>query len=66
MIVDHGDDAVSVSGFLDEIRVDAGDEVRTGDVIGTVGETGSLSGPGLYFEVRQDQEPVDPVPLFAE
>lgn len=66
VILDHGDDAVSVSGFLEERRVDAGDGVRRGDVIGTVGETGSLSGPGLYFEIRRDQEPEDPIPLFSE
>lgn len=60
VILDHGGDDVTVSGYLDELRVEAGDEVRSGDVIGTVGETGSLSGPGLYFEIRHAGQPVDP------
>jgi septal ring factor EnvC (AmiA/AmiB activator) len=61
VILDHGEDSVTVSGFLDELGVDAGDEVRKGATIGTVGETGSLSGPGLYFEIRHQGRPVDPV-----
>ncbi len=60
VIVDHGKDTVTVSGYLEEILVNAGDEVATGKPIGTVGETGSLSGPGLYFEIRHKGEPVDP------
>jgi septal ring factor EnvC (AmiA/AmiB activator) len=37
-----------------------GDGVGEGDDLGTVGETGSLSGPRLYFEIRQGAEPLDP------
>jgi septal ring factor EnvC (AmiA/AmiB activator) len=63
-IVDHGGGSVSVSGFLDELKVAPGDAVSESQVIGTVGETGSFAGPGLYFELRQNGQPVDPEAWF--
>jgi septal ring factor EnvC (AmiA/AmiB activator) len=62
VIIDHGERSVTVSGYLDEIAVGAGDGVRRGQAIGAVGETGSLGGPGLYFEIRREGDPVDPEP----
>jgi septal ring factor EnvC (AmiA/AmiB activator) len=61
VILDHGSGSVTVSGYLDEVAVQAGASVRAGARIGSVGETGSLSGPGLYFEVRREGKPVDPL-----
>jgi septal ring factor EnvC (AmiA/AmiB activator) len=60
VIVDHGAGDLSVSGYLDEVHVAAGDSVALGQPIGSVGETGSASGPGLYFEIRHDGKAVDP------
>jgi septal ring factor EnvC (AmiA/AmiB activator) len=60
VILDHGAGHVTVSAYLEELRVEAGDVVRRGDVIGIVGETGPIAGPGLYFEVRVGGKPVDP------
>jgi len=60
VILDHGEDCVSVSGYLEELFVKKGDRVRKGDKIGTIGEAGSLSGPGLYFEIRRHGRPEDP------
>ncbi len=60
VILDHGARSVTVSGYLDELSVQAGDDVSRGDPVGTVGDTGSLSGPGLYFELRHEGKPVDP------
>jgi septal ring factor EnvC (AmiA/AmiB activator) len=60
VIVDQGDDYFTVMGHLDEIFVDVGDRVGLGDTLGTVGDTGSLSGPSLYFEIRRGVEPLDP------
>ena len=59
-IIDHGDRYFTVSGHLADLFVDVGDPVGEGDTIGSVGETGSLSGPSLYFEIREGSEPVDP------
>jgi septal ring factor EnvC (AmiA/AmiB activator) len=60
VILDHGDEYFTLSGHLADIRVEVGDEVESRGVIGTVGDTGSLSGPRLYFEVRHGREPQDP------
>jgi septal ring factor EnvC (AmiA/AmiB activator) len=60
VIVDQGDDYFTVLGHLADIFVEVGDTVETGDTLGSVGDTGSLSGPSLYFEIRQGSEPLDP------
>jgi septal ring factor EnvC (AmiA/AmiB activator) len=60
VILEHGEQDVTVSGYLEEVAVDSGVNVAFDDVIGRVGETGSFSGPGLYFELRHAGEPVDP------
>ncbi|MDJ0848077.1 MAG: peptidoglycan DD-metalloendopeptidase family protein [Myxococcota bacterium] len=59
-ILDHGGGYFTVSGHLDELGVAVGDAVARGEPIGTVGETGSLAGPRLYFEIRKGGEPLDP------
>ena len=60
VILDHGDRYFTVSGHLAELAVEVGDAVAAGEEIGTVGDTGSLSGARLYFEIRQGSEPLDP------
>ena len=62
VIIDHGDAYHTVSGHLDEIHVKVDDSVVAGQSIGSVGETGSLSGPSLYFELRHNGSPIDPAP----
>ncbi len=60
IIVDHGGEYYTLYAHVADIRVAEGDEVRPGQVIGTVGDTGSLQGPRLYFEVRHSGKPQDP------
>jgi septal ring factor EnvC (AmiA/AmiB activator) len=60
VILDHGDGYFSVSGHLDEIGVEVGDALAGGDAIGRAGETGSLTGPRLYFEIRHGAQALDP------
>jgi murein hydrolase activator len=60
VIVDHGASYFSVSGHLSEIAVSVGDAVRKGDTLGAAGDTGSLAGPRLYFEIRQGGKALDP------
>lgn len=60
VIVDHGGGYFTVSGHLDELRVEVGDPVRAGDPLGTAGDTGSLAGPRLYFEIRRGARALDP------
>src|SRR2546423_1085358 len=60
LIVDHGHGMFSLMAHLDQLRKALGDGVRAGEEVGTVGETGSLKGPYLYFELRDGQKPLDP------
>lgn len=60
VIIDHGDRWFTVSGHLDDVSVEVGDPVSDGEVIGSVGETGSLTGPKLYFEIRRGSQAQDP------
>lgn len=60
VIVDHGGGYFTVSGHLSWIGVQVGDAVGEGQQLGTVGDTGSLEGPALYFEVRRGGVSLDP------
>jgi septal ring factor EnvC (AmiA/AmiB activator) len=60
IILDHGGDYYTLYAHVAEILVKEGDDVRQGQRIGTVGDTGSLAGPRLYFEVRHGGKPQDP------
>ncbi len=60
IILDHGNDYYTLYAHAADIRVAEGEDVRQGQMLGTVGDTGSLQGPRLYFEVRQRGKPVDP------
>jgi septal ring factor EnvC (AmiA/AmiB activator) len=66
VILDHGDRYFTVSGHLEELAVGVGDTVAQRQQIGTVGETGSLSGPRLYFEIRRGGEALDPQQWLRE
>ena len=65
VIVDHGDGLYTLYGHLSQIDVNGGDRVARGKVIGLVGDTGSLKGSRLYFEVRRDGEAEDPLLWLA-
>ena len=60
IIVDHGNEYYTLYAHIADIEAKEGDDVRQGQRIGTVGDTGSLAGPRLYFEVRYQGRPQDP------
>lgn len=60
IILDHGDGYYTLYAHVAEITVKDGEAVRGGQRIGSVGDTGSLTGPRLYFEVRHQGKPQDP------
>jgi len=60
LIVDHGSGMFSLMAHLDQLHKALGEPVKAGEQVGTVGETGSLKGPYLYFELRDGQRPLDP------
>ncbi|MEJ2290172.1 MAG: LysM peptidoglycan-binding domain-containing protein [Deinococcales bacterium] len=51
-------------GHASVLLVKQGEQVREGQVIARVGDTGHSTGPHLHFEIRVDNEPVDPLPLL--
>jgi len=65
VILDHGDDYFTVSAHLDEIGVSLGDGVAAGGEVGRVGDSGSLDGTRLYFEVRRGGDALDPADWLA-
>jgi septal ring factor EnvC (AmiA/AmiB activator) len=60
IIVDHGQAALSLYGHLGETAVQRGDRVAAGTAIGTAGRS-PAGAPALYFELRIDGRPVDPL-----
>jgi murein hydrolase activator len=60
VILDHGSQTFSLYGDLLDIAVKKGDRVDHGRRVGTVGATSS-GASGLYFELRVDGQPVDPL-----
>src|SRR5439155_27111648 len=62
VIVDHGGGYHSLYAHLQGSQVEVGNEVEEGEEIGTVGDTGSLKGAYLYFEIRKQGQAVDPLP----
>lgn len=61
LIVDHGSSYYTLYAHADDVYKKEGDPVKTGEVIATVGDTGSLKGPMLHFEVRHHGKPMDPM-----
>ena len=61
VIIDHGDQTVTVSGYCSELLKRPGDCVSQGEAIALIGSAGSLKGPCLYFEIRRHGKPQDPM-----
>jgi septal ring factor EnvC (AmiA/AmiB activator) len=61
VIIDHGDHTFSIYGYASELLKKEGDRVSQGETIALVGSSGSLKGPCLYFEIRHQGKPQDPM-----
>jgi murein hydrolase activator len=61
LIIDHGDGYLSLYSNNESLYKQPGDPVRAGDVVATVGSTGGQNEPGLYFELRRQGIPFDPL-----
>ena len=61
IIIDHGDNFYTVYAHLDETFKFKDEIVDTGEVIATAGDTNSLVGPNLHFEIRHHGKPLDPI-----
>lgn len=60
-IIDHGSGFMSLYAFNQSLFREVGNWVEAGDVIATVGKSGGRSQSGLYFGIRKQGKPVDPV-----
>lgn len=60
VIIDHGGGWMSLYANNDALLKDAGDWVRGGEPVSTVGSSGGQGRPALYFELRRESRPVDP------
>lgn len=64
--IDHGNGLVTRYAHMSAFRATTGQEVQPGDVIGAIGNTGRSTGPHLHFEVRVNDNPVDPRPFLEK
>ncbi len=66
MIIDHGEHYYTLFAHLDQLLMEKGASVETGNIVGTVGDTAALGSPGLYFEIRHYGKPLNPVSWFKK
>ncbi len=61
LILEHGDGYMTLYGHNQSLHKGVGDWVEAGEVIASLGSTGDVTQPGLYFEIRHNGEPRDPL-----
>ncbi len=61
LIIDHGDDFLSVYGNNESLLATVGARVKSGEAVATVGNSGGNPDSGLYFELRHRGQPFDPL-----
>ncbi|MGI6597159.1 MAG: M23 family metallopeptidase [bacterium] len=69
VVIDHGVQRSSTYSHLDEMKVEVGQAVEKGEVIGTVGQTGIAHEPHLHLELRLEGTALDPalyLPVLEE
>ena len=62
VIIDHGDDVKTIYANCNTLLVESGDYAEAGEVIAITGQSGGSTIPGLYFEVLENGEQIDPIP----
>lgn len=61
LIIDHGEEYLSIYGNNESLLKQPGDSVQSGEVVATVGNSGGIEQTGLYFEMRYQGRPFDPL-----
>ena len=64
IIMDHGHGISTIYSHLKDVLVSVGDQIKQGDVIGTVGSTGRSTGPHLDFRINWFQTRLDPMSVL--
>lgn len=66
VVLDHGDGFMSLYAHNDVLLHEPGEWVQPGDTIARVGNSGGEKEPALYFEIRQNGQPVNPLPWLGK
>ena len=66
LIVDHGQGYMSLYAYNEGLLRQVGEKVRAGDPVAQVGNSGESADSGLYFELRRDGKPFDPMRWVAQ
>jgi len=64
--LDHGQGLISLYAHMHTINVKPGDKIEKGQIIGTVGETGRVTGPHLHLAIIANQTLVDPLQFLPQ
>ena len=65
LIIDHGKGYMSLYGNNETLYKQVGDVLHGGDVVAAVGNSGGNEDSGLYFELRHESKPLDPIKWLA-
>lgn len=66
VVIDHGGGLTTRYGHLSRVDATVGQAIKRGDTVGNVGSTGRSTGPHLHYEVRLNDEPVDPMQYLPQ
>jgi septal ring factor EnvC (AmiA/AmiB activator) len=66
LIIDHGQGYMSLYSNNETLYKQVGDVLHGGDTIATVGNSGGNEDFGLYFELRHESKPLDPIKWLAK
>jgi septal ring factor EnvC (AmiA/AmiB activator) len=66
LVLDHGDGYMSLYAHNDVLLREIGEWVQPGDTIARVGNSGGEKESGLYFEIRQNGDPINPLPWLIK
>jgi len=61
IIINHGYSFKTLYGLMNRFAVRVGQQVKRGDLIGYVGNTGISTGPHVHYEVHKNNKPVNPI-----
>lgn len=64
VVIDHGGGLTTRYGHLSHIDVEMGQNIKRGELVGKVGSTGRSTGPHVHYEIRINDEPIDPIPYL--
>lgn len=66
VVIYHSNGLTTRYGHLSRITVEPGQRVRRGDQIGHAGSTGRSTGPHVHYEIRQNDQPIDPANYISK